>query len=218
MWGGSLKNHPLAVCRRCRRRVGNNPEQWSIFLGTEVASSDSPLTPLSSTPLRNYCELLMWPIEALAARWQNRPSRPRRGQLTLSSGPYSCQSVNLARRKKSFQIRVTDVSSQPFRGLRWFRWMNLWMPETARCDPGTHRRVPSVGNLRCFSLLQLRSTKHLVSSFVGLKYLKLEPTIKISASKLRFSALWWYARTHLLDTDRRSNEKVVERADATTLA
>lgn len=72
--GGSLKNHPLAVCRR--RRVGNNlldaknQEQWSIFLGTEVASSDSPLSPLSSTPLRNYCELLMWPIEALAARWR----------------------------------------------------------------------------------------------------------------------------------------------------
>lgn len=73
--GGSLKNHPLAVCRR-HRRVRNNPlaaksrEQWSIFLGTEVASSDSLLTPLSSTPLRNYCELLMWPIEALAARWR----------------------------------------------------------------------------------------------------------------------------------------------------
>lgn len=72
--GGSLKNHPLAVYRR--RRVGNkllaakSQEQRSIFLGTEVASSDSPLTPLSSTPLRNYCELLMWPIEALAARWR----------------------------------------------------------------------------------------------------------------------------------------------------
>lgn len=146
----------------------------------------------------------------------NRPWR--RGQLTLSSGPYSCQSVNLARRKKSFQICVTDVSSQPFRGLRWFRWMDLWMPKTARCDPGTHRRVPSVGKLRRFSQLQPRSTKHFVSSFVGLKYLKLEPTMKLSASKLRFSALWWYASIHFLDTDHRSNEKVVERADATTFS
>lgn len=142
----------------------------------------------------------------------NRPSRPRRGQLTLSSGPYSCQSVNLARRKKSFQIRVTDVSSQPFRGLRWFRWMNLWMPKTARCGPGTHRRVPSV------EVLLTTSTKHLVSSLVGWKCLKLDPIIKISTSKLRFSVLWWYASTHFLDTDSRSNKKIVERADATTSA
>lgn len=144
----------------------------------------------------------------------NRPSRSRRGQLTLSSGPYSCQSVNLARRKKGSQIRATDVSSQPFRGLRWFRWMNLWTPKTARCDSGTHRRVPSVGNLRCFSLQQ-PSTKHFVSSFVCLK---LEPTVKISASKLRFSALWWYASINFLDTDCRPNKKVVEGADASTLA